>query len=88
MLGIPELLLILAIILIVFGAGKLPEIGDALGRGIKAFKRANTGKDEIDVTPRAERLEEPAPRKPAPAKDKARPAPAEDGGQTGGPAQD
>lgn len=72
MLGIPELLLILAIILIVFGAGKLPEIGDALGRGIKSFKRATSGKDEIDVTPRAERLEEPAPRKAAAATEKPR----------------
>jgi sec-independent protein translocase protein TatA len=57
MIGIPELLLILAIILIVFGAGKLPEIGDALGRGIRSFKRATSGKDEIDVTPTAERIE-------------------------------
>ena len=57
MIGIPELLLILAIILIVFGAGKLPEIGDALGKGIRSFKRATSGKDEIDVTPSSERLE-------------------------------
>ncbi|MDY0058447.1 MAG: twin-arginine translocase TatA/TatE family subunit [Myxococcota bacterium] len=67
MIGIPELLLILAIILIVFGAGKLPEIGEALGRGIKSFKKASTGRDEIDVTPTAERIEEPkrSPRDPA-----------------------
>jgi sec-independent protein translocase protein TatA len=48
--GIPELLLILAIVLLVFGAGKIPAIGDALGRGIKNFKRATSGRDEIEVS--------------------------------------
>jgi sec-independent protein translocase protein TatA len=47
--GIPELLLILLIVLLVFGAGKLPAIGDALGRSIKNFKRAAKGSDEIEV---------------------------------------
>jgi sec-independent protein translocase protein TatA len=47
--GIPELLLILLIVLLVFGAGKLPAIGDALGRSIKNFKRASKGEDEIEV---------------------------------------
>jgi TatA/E family protein of Tat protein translocase len=37
-LGMPELLIILVIALIIFGAGKLPEIGSALGKGIKEFK--------------------------------------------------
>jgi sec-independent protein translocase protein TatA len=37
-LGAMELGLILAIVVIIFGAGKLPEIGSALGRGIKEFK--------------------------------------------------
>lgn len=50
-LGISELLIILAIILIIFGAGKLPELGDGLGRSIKNFRRA-VKRDEIDVTPR------------------------------------
>jgi len=39
-LGMPELMIILAIILIIFGAGKLPEIGAGLGKGIKNFKSA------------------------------------------------
>jgi sec-independent protein translocase protein TatA len=47
----PELLIILVIILIIFGAGKLPEIGSALGRGIKNFKKATREPSEIDVTP-------------------------------------
>ncbi len=37
-IGMPEMLVILVIIFIVFGAGKLPEIGSALGRGIQNFK--------------------------------------------------
>jgi len=39
-LGIPELIIIFVIILIIFGAGKLPEIGSGLGKGIKNFKNA------------------------------------------------
>ena len=54
-IGMPELLIILVIILIIFGAGKLPEIGGALGRGIKNFKKATREPDEIDVTPRSEK---------------------------------
>jgi sec-independent protein translocase protein TatA len=41
-IGMPELLVILVIILIIFGAGKLPEIGAGLGKGIKNFKKATT----------------------------------------------
>jgi sec-independent protein translocase protein TatA len=52
-MGISELLIILVIILIIFGAGKLPELGDGIGRGIKNFRKA-VKTDEIDVTPRDE----------------------------------
>jgi twin arginine-targeting protein translocase, TatA/E family len=52
--GIPEMLIVLVIVLVVFGAGKLPEIGGALGKSISNFKRASEGKDEIDITPKAE----------------------------------
>jgi sec-independent protein translocase protein TatA len=47
--GMGELLIILLIVLLIFGAGKLPAIGDALGRSIKNFKRSATGADEIEV---------------------------------------
>jgi sec-independent protein translocase protein TatA len=50
-IGMPELIIILVIILIIFGAGKLPEIGGAIGKGIKNFKKATREPDEIDVTP-------------------------------------
>jgi sec-independent protein translocase protein TatA len=50
-LGVGELLVILVIVLIIFGAGKLPEIGEGLGRGIRSFRKAVRTPDEIDVTP-------------------------------------
>lgn len=55
--GIGELIIILVIILIVFGAGKLPQIGDALGRSIRNFKRASAGKEEVEVGPKAKEIE-------------------------------
>jgi len=53
-IGMPELLVILVIILVIFGAGKLPQIGEGLGKGIRNFKKATKEKDqdEIDVTPK------------------------------------
>lgn len=56
-IGMPELIIILVIILIIFGAGKLPEIGGAIGKGIKNFKKANREPDEIDVTPENKKIE-------------------------------
>jgi sec-independent protein translocase protein TatA len=46
-IGMPELLIILVIILIIFGVGKLPEIGSALGKGIKNFKKSMNENNEI-----------------------------------------
>jgi len=45
----PELIIILVIALVVFGAGKLPQIGENLGKAIRNFKSA-TEKDKLDVT--------------------------------------
>jgi sec-independent protein translocase protein TatA len=46
-IGIPELVIILVIILLLFGASRLPEIGRGLGKGIKNFKESTKdGKDE------------------------------------------
>lgn len=47
--GIGELLIIMVIVMLIFGAGKLPAIGEALGRSIKNFKRSSNGEDEIEV---------------------------------------
>lgn len=46
-IGMPELIIILVIILIIFGAGKLPEIGSGIGKAIKNFKGA-AEEDEKD----------------------------------------
>ena len=62
MIGVPELLIILAIVLVVFGASKLPAIGDALGRSIKNFKRASQGADELEVSEKKKEVEAKEPR--------------------------
>lgn len=49
--GWMELLLILVIVLIIFGAGKLPQLGEGLGKAIKGFKKSVHEADAIDVTP-------------------------------------
>ena len=49
--GMPELIVILVVVLVVFGAGRLPEIGAALGKSIRNFKKASDGKDEIEIKP-------------------------------------
>ena len=51
-IGMPEMLVVLVIVLVIFGAGKLPEIGKGLGKGIRNFRKATSGMDEIDVTPK------------------------------------
>ena len=53
-MGFGELVLILVIVMVVFGATKLPQLGDGLGRAIKNFKRSVGALNEIDVTPRTE----------------------------------
>jgi sec-independent protein translocase protein TatA len=50
-LGIPELLIILVIVVVIFGATRLPQIGEGLGKGIRNFRAATRDPPEIDVTP-------------------------------------
>ncbi|MEZ4483562.1 MAG: twin-arginine translocase TatA/TatE family subunit [Syntrophotaleaceae bacterium] len=50
-LGMTEILIILAIFTIIFGARKLPELGGALGKSIKNFRRAVEGKEDIEAKP-------------------------------------
>jgi sec-independent protein translocase protein TatA len=49
-LGFGELALILVIVLIIFGAGRLPDIGEGLGRSIRSFRKEMKQPDSIDVT--------------------------------------
>ena len=55
-LGMGELIVILLIVVVVFGAGKLPQLGDALGKTVKNFKRGMNAQDEIDVSPKKKEL--------------------------------
>ena len=57
-LGMGELLIILVIVLLIFGASRLPQIGEGLGKAIKGLKRGLNTDDDIDVTPADKRVEE------------------------------
>jgi len=63
-LGIPELLIILIVVLIIFGPGKLPALGSGVGNALRNFRKAVNQPDAIDVTPDAEKPD--APSKDAP----------------------
>ena len=62
-LGVGELLVVLVIILILFGAGRLPEVMGSMGKGIQAFKKGLREPPEIDVTP-DDNAEGTKPKKP------------------------
>ena len=48
-LGTQELLIILVLVMIIFGAGKLPQVGSALGKGLRNFKKGmNDGEEDIE----------------------------------------
>ena len=51
-MGIGELLVVLVIVLVVFGAGRLPEVMGSIGQGVQAFKKGLREPPEIDVTPK------------------------------------
>ncbi|UFS70388.1 twin-arginine translocase TatA/TatE family subunit [Geomonas sp. RF6] len=48
-LGMPEIMVILVIALVVVGPGKLPQLGQALGSGIRNFKKASSGEDALPI---------------------------------------
>ncbi len=51
-LGMPELIIVLVIVVVVFGASRLPELGKGIGEAIKNFKKSTSEPPEIDVTPK------------------------------------
>ena len=57
-IGMQEILVILVIVLVVFGAKRLPEIGGGLGRAIRNFRQAASEPDEIDITPKDKKIED------------------------------
>jgi sec-independent protein translocase protein TatA len=60
-LGAPELIVILVVALLIFGPGKLPEIGGALGKGIRDFKKALEHKGNDSDAPVAEKIDADKP---------------------------
>ena len=54
-IGMQELLVILVLVLVIFGAKRLPEIGGGLGRAIRNFRQAASEPDEIDITPKKDK---------------------------------
>jgi sec-independent protein translocase protein TatA len=51
-LGMPELIIILIVVIVLFGAKRLPEIGGGIGQAIRNFRKATSEPGEIDVTPK------------------------------------
>lgn len=56
-LGMPEMIVILVIVLIIFGAGKLPQIGDGMGKAIRNFRSA-TREKEVKNEKETDKIEE------------------------------
>jgi len=56
-LGFTELILILVIVLIIFGAGKLPQLGEGVGKAIKGFKKSVQEAEQYDIDPQAQAQE-------------------------------
>ncbi len=70
-IGLPELLVVLFLVLVLFGPGKLPDIGNAIGKGIREFRKASS---DLEDGLRGEARRKPQP--PSPAADSgAAPAP-------------
>ena len=55
-IGMGELVVVLLIVLLVFGASRLPQIGEGVGKAIKNFKRGLNTDDDIDVSPKEKKL--------------------------------
>ncbi|MFH1807241.1 MAG: twin-arginine translocase TatA/TatE family subunit [Pseudomonadota bacterium] len=64
MIGTTELILILVVVVLLFGASRIPALAEAVGRGVRSFKRGLRG-DEIDVSPKKDELPEGDAKNPA-----------------------
>ncbi len=61
-IGTTELMIVLGIVIVLFGARRLPELGSGVGKAIKNFKAGISGQDEIDVSPKNDEAAEGEPR--------------------------
>ncbi len=50
-MGMGELIIVLIVVILIFGAGKIPQLGDGLGKAIRNFKKSVSEDPAIDVTP-------------------------------------
>jgi sec-independent protein translocase protein TatA len=81
----PEIIILLVIVLLVFGPGKLPEVGSAIGRGIREFRDATNGNDRpstpptISQVPPARPIQQPAQQWSAPVNEMREPVTVEPG---------
>ena len=58
-MGGPELIILLVVVMIIFGVGKLPQVGGALGKAMRDFRKAQSGEEEVgELTPPAEETKE------------------------------
>jgi TatA/E family protein of Tat protein translocase len=78
---LPELIILLVVILIIWGPGKLPDVGAAMGRGIREFRKASSETRDSFRAAAAEEPATPAPAQPAPV---AEPEPAQTPGGPSG----
>ena len=58
--SMPELLIVLAIVVLLFGAKKIPDLAKGVGKGIKDFKKAVKEDEEVDAAPPAKEIEKQA----------------------------
>ncbi len=63
-LGFTELVLILMIVLIIFGAGKLPQLGEGIGKAIKGFKKSVNEAEAMDIAAQSQEAEADPPPQP------------------------
>jgi sec-independent protein translocase protein TatA len=61
-IGATELFIVLGIVIVLFGARRLPELGSGMGKAIRSFKAGISGKDEVDVTPKKDEVTDGEPR--------------------------
>ena len=59
-IGVPELIIVLVIVMIIFGVGRLPEVGGALGRALREFRKSQTEKPDESAEAKAEEKEKTA----------------------------
>ena len=57
-IGLPEIILVLVIVLLVFGVGRIGQLGGELGKGIRAFKEGLSGKRDDDLSPKEQTNDE------------------------------